>query len=87
MAGGHRPGSGRPKGAQNKHTKQFKELLVETYQALEDNEGKGEDEAKTGLLAFAKTNPTDFYRICSKLIPQQIEGEFKGEVKITVVRD
>lgn len=78
---------GRKKGSQNKHTKKFKDLLTETYLALEDNTDKKEEDPKTGLLAWAENNPTDFYRICGKLIPQQIEGEFKGNVTITVVRD
>ena len=78
---------GRKKGSENKITKAFKDILVDTIHALEDNSGKGEDEARTGLLAFAKENPKEFYRIASKLVPQEMIGELTGEVTIKVIRD
>lgn len=90
MPSGSKPGEhrgGRKKGTLNKHTKAFKDLLVETYQALEANKGRKKEEPKTGLLEWAKSNPTDFYRICSKLVPQEMTGEFNGEVTIKVIRD
>lgn len=66
---------GRQKGSENKVTKQFKDLLTEAYLALEDNSDKKEGEVQTGILVWAKENPTDFYRICSKLIPLQLTGK------------
>ena len=59
---------GREKGAKNKFTKQFKDLLTETYSALETDN-------KFGLIKWAKDNQTDFYKICSKLIPIQLTGK------------
>lgn len=79
--------NGRAKGSQNKITKAFKDILTETIHKLEDNSDKSEDEAKTGLLAFAKENPKEFYKIASKLVPQEMVGDFTGEVTIRVVRD
>ncbi len=91
MAGkGAAPGErrgGRSKGTPNKFNKQFKDLLTETIHALEDNSDKKEDDPETGLLAWAKKHPTDFYRICSKLVPQEMVGEFTGDITIRVVRD
>ncbi len=69
----------------NKVTKAFKEILTDTIHALEDNSGKGEDDAKTGLLEFAKKNPKEFYRIASKLVPQEMATELTGEIIIKVV--
>ena len=66
---------GREKGAKNKFTKQFKDLLTETYLALETDD-------KHGLIKWARDNETDFYRICSKLIPVQITGENGEPIKL-----
>ena len=65
---GAKPGErrgGRTKGTPNKFNKQFKDLLTETYRALEEKDGHG-------LQAWAEKHPTDFYRICSKLVPTEI---------------
>lgn len=72
---GNRTGKGRPKGSENKVTKQFKDLLVETYEALEKKKDHG-------LQSWAEKHPTDFYRICAKLVPQQITGEGGGPIEI-----
>ena len=66
---------GREKGSSNKFNKQFKDLLTETYQALEEKTGHG-------LQKWAEEHPTDFYRICAKLVPQQITGEGGGPIEI-----
>lgn len=79
--------NGREKGSKNKITKAFKDLLTETIHALEDNTDKGKDDTKTGLLEFAKNNPKEFYRIASKLVPQEMVGDLTGELTIRVVRD
>ena len=78
--GGKREGAGRPQGSQNKFNKQFKDLLTETIQALEEKKDHG-------LQAWAEEHPSDFYRICSKLVPQEMVGEFTGDITIRVVRD
>lgn len=71
----------------NKVTKAFKDILVDTIHALEDNSDKKKKDKKTGLLAFAKDNPKEFYRIASKLVPQDIIGELNGDITIRVKRD
>jgi len=72
---GNKLSKGRKKDTPNRFTKQFKDLLTETYQALEEKKGHG-------LQTWAEKHPTDFYRICSKLVPQQITGEGGGPVEI-----
>ena len=71
---------GRQRGSQNKNTKAFKDLLTETIRALENDKDHG-------LEKWAKEHPSDFYRICSKLVPQEMVGEFTGDITIRVVRD
>ena len=66
---------GREKGSSNKFNKQFKDLLIETYQALESKKDHG-------LQNWAEKHPTDFYRICAKLVPQQITGEGGGPIEV-----
>jgi len=78
---------GRQKGSKNKVGKAFKEILIETIHALEDNSDKKEEDPKTGLMAFAEKHPKEFYRIASKLVPQEMVGELTGEVIIKVIRD
>jgi len=73
---------GRDKGSKNKHTKAVKEVFLNVFHKLE-----GSNDQKQGLYAFAKESPKDFYKIASKLIPQEIAGELTGEVIIRVVRD
>lgn len=68
------------KGSPNKFSKSFKDLLTDTIHALENDEDHG-------LEKFARDNPKDFYRICSKLVPQEMVGEITGEVTIRVVRE
>lgn len=81
MAKGHTNNpKGRPKGIPNKFTKQFKDLLTETIQALEEKRDHG-------LMAWAEKHPSDFYRICSKLVPQEMVGEFTGDITIRVIRE
>lgn len=55
---------GRVAGTPNKITSSFKELVQKTFESLE-----AEDE---GMLKWAKANKTDFYKIASKLIPQEM---------------
>lgn len=63
--GGKRPGAGRPEGSVNKLTASFKELVQNTFQALEEEPGGG-------MLGWAKANKTEFYKISSKLIPTEM---------------
>lgn len=66
-------GQGRPKGTPNKLTKTVKEAFEIAFQDLQNEPG-----AK--LSDWAKGNPTDFYRIASKLIPNELNATIKGNL-------
>lgn len=59
-------GKGRVKGVQNKLTRSVKDAFEAAFHALQkDPKGK--------LSAWAKANPTDFYKLASKLIPHDLQ--------------
>ncbi len=66
----------KPKGAVNKLTRTFKEILTDTLEKLQEDK-------KHNLEAWAKENPTEFYKIASKLIPAEITAKVEGKI-ITV---
>ena len=75
---GNTEGKGRVSGSQNKFSVQFKDLLTETYLALETQKGYG-------LEQWAKENQTEFYKIVSKLIPVQLTGAGGKDLSINLV--
>ncbi len=60
--------AGKPKGAVNNLTKTFKDLLILTLEEIQAD-------PKANLLTWAKDNPTEFYKIASKLIPTEVKAE------------
>lgn len=71
-------GSGRAKGTPNKVTANFKEAFSYAFQGL----GGGPH-----LLEWARENPTEFYRLLSKMLPREIEATLHGGVKLMVVEE
>lgn len=69
--------SGRPKGATNKTTKLVKETFAEVF-----NELQSDPEAK--LSEWGKKNPTEFYKLASKLIPVQVAGDPENPLTFTL---
>ena len=63
---------GRPKGAENKLTKTVRETVLEVFNELQQSE-------EHSLKAFAEKNPTEFYKIASKLIPTDLKAELTGQ--------
>lgn len=61
---------GRPKGAQNKLTKTVRQVVLDTFNKLQETK-------QHNLEAFAKENPVEFYRIAAKLIPTEVTGGLK----------
>ncbi len=57
---------GRPQGAVNKTTKLVKEVFADAFATLQ------EDDA-VKLAVWGKENPTEFYKLASKLIPTQMD--------------
>jgi hypothetical protein len=64
-----KPGEGgRPKGAINKSTKLVKEVFADAFEELQKD-------PDNNLVEWGKREPTEFYKLASKLIPQQIAGD------------
>lgn len=64
-----KPGQGgRPKGAVNHATKLVKDVFAEAFNELQDDED-------ANLSSWGKQNPTEFYKLASKLIPIQMAGD------------
>lgn len=57
---------GKPKGALNKTTKLVKEVFAEAFAELQNDEA-------VKLVVWGKENPTEFYKLASKLIPTQMD--------------
>lgn len=56
---------GRPKGAVNQTTKLVKEVFNEVFTELQEHE-------TANLKSWAINEPTEFYKLASKLIPSQM---------------
>lgn len=68
MAKGKKTG-GRIKGVSvNKATKSMKERFTEAFNKLQDHD-------TANLNNWAENNPTEFYRLASKLIPTKVEAD------------
>ena len=70
-------GKGRPKGALNKVTRAFKEAVLAVYNARGGN---------GALLKWSNKEPTEFYRICARLIPTEISGPDGGPLPVHVTQ-
>lgn len=68
---------GRPVGAKNILNKTFKESLLEAFQELQNDPNHQ-------LIAWAKREDTEFYRLMSKLLPMELNQhvEVTGGVQI-----
>lgn len=63
---------GRQAGTQNKLTKTVKEVFTTVFTNLQED-------SEVNLMEWGKKNPTDFYKLCAKLIPAAVE--MKAEVE------
>jgi hypothetical protein len=70
-------GKGRKKGVPNKSTATMKAAIQAVYDKLQIDTG----EAHGHFIGWAEENPTEFYKIASKLLPLQVEVD--GEMRIT----
>lgn len=66
--GGKRPGSGRKAGVPNKLTKTVKEAFEAAFNAMQEH-------PDVKLEDWGKNNPTEFYKLASKLIPSEINAK------------
>lgn len=69
---GHKKAKGRPEGSQNKLTKTVKEVLNNAFDKMQEDED-------ANLFSWGKENPTEFYKLCAKLIPNAVDVTTKGE--------
>lgn len=76
-------GKGRAKGVPNKSTKAVKEALQEAFDGLG---------GVPSLIEWAKSEPTEFYKLWTKLIPTEVKAELTmpqgypvGKVQIEVI--
>lgn len=58
--------NGRPKGVQNKFTGNVKKMFLAVFESLQKDD-------KASLETWAKSNPTEFYKIIGKLMPREID--------------
>ena len=73
------PGPGRPKGSQNKVTREVKATMQVVFDQLQGMEG-------VSLLDWAVANPGEFYKTCAiKLVPTDSNVNV-GPIEITVKR-
>jgi hypothetical protein len=68
--------AGRPKGSQNKITRDVRQAFLEAFEALQHQPG-------VNLVDWAKKEPTEFYRLSGKLIPAKVETE--GTLAVQVI--
>jgi hypothetical protein len=69
MKKGHPKFGGRKKGQPNKVTATAKEALTLAFQGIG---------GVPALTEWGRDNPTEFYKLWAKLLPQEIKGEFSG---------
>jgi hypothetical protein len=81
MAKFEKGNAGKPKGAKNKVTKDVKEFLYDAFIKMQGT--------KENLFDWGLKNPTEFYKIVSKLIPTDVKAQVdnKGELEIKVIRE
>ena len=74
MAAGKKTG-GRKKGSLNRITKSFKDAVRTVYEDIGGHEA---------FAAWARENPTEFYRIAARLIPTEIAAKDGTSVQIII---
>jgi hypothetical protein len=70
---------GKPKGAVNKTTRIVKEVFADVFSDLQKDDTKDYH-----LKNWAEKNPTEFYKLSSKLIPIQLAGDSDNPIAVNV---
>ena len=78
--------AGRPKGYPKTggRVKGVPSKLPTLRQAFEDAFHTLQRDGVVALPNWARANPTDFYRICTRLIPQEIAGTLQANLTVEV---
>lgn len=74
--------NGRPKGSENKITKEIKTVKATVLEAFHELQ----KHPKANLVAWGQRNPSQFYQVAAKLIPTEVTGAEGGDIIIKVVR-
>lgn len=69
---------GKPKGAIHKSTRIVKDVFADVFSQIQADK-------KANLKAWAIENPTEFYKLASKLIPIQLAGDPENPVAVNVM--
>jgi hypothetical protein len=68
---------GKPKGAISHLTRTVKETVLAVFNDLQED-------PQANLTTWAKSEPTEFYKIAAKLIPTEVKADVKTVQKITL---
>lgn len=71
---------GRQKGTPNKTTATMRQAIAAVYQALQ----KDHADDHGHFTDWARNNPTEFYRIASKLLPLQVSGDADNPLQAAI---
>jgi hypothetical protein len=71
---------GRGKGTPNKTTKMVKEVFATVFDEIQEDK-------KANLKSWAKENPTEFYKLASKLIPVQVGGDPENPLNLNLTTE
>lgn len=71
---------GRKEGTPNKLTTTIKQVFTEVFHKLQTK-----PEQEYALLKWATKNPTEFYKLCSRLIPTEITGKDGKELTLNII--
>ena len=74
----HKKWGGRVKGQTNKFTRSIKQVFEDVFNELQKDK-------RVCLSAWAKTNPTDYYKLISRLLPNAITGPDGGPLQVAGV--
>lgn len=68
---------GRQKGGVNKFTSSVKDAFAEAFTNMGGSQA---------LLEWGKKNPTDFYKLASKLIPSDINAAVTSDLYVDIIK-
>lgn len=74
---GKEKSGGKVKGTPNKLTKTVKETILGAFNDLQED-------PRANIFSWAKENPTEFYKIASKLIPTEISANITANKPIII---
>lgn len=75
MARSSTSGQGRPKGVPNKFSTAVREAFAEAFVQLQAD-------PDANLVAWAKTNRTEFYKLAQRFVPAEINAHVQGALTV-----